>query len=120
MRPGLEVGMSHGETEALDELTEAGAGLALGGIWAMAAPLEHAARRWMTEFMEPGEQSVGAVVTVEQVLPRPAARTVTATATLSEIRGRRYIFDVLIHNEAGELLASGRNERAVIAVPAGA
>ena len=119
MRPGLEAGMSHSETEPLDGLTELGAGLRLDGIWAMAAPLEHVARKWMTEFMEPGEQSVGALVTVTQVLPRPPARYVTARAILVEIRGRRYVFEVEVRNESGELLAAGRNERAVIAVPPG-
>jgi predicted thioesterase len=109
--------MSHSETEPLAGLTEVGGGLPLDGIWAMAAPLEHAARMWMSEFMEPGEQSVGALVSIEQMLPRPSARTVTATAILTEIRGRRYVFDVEIHNESGELLATGRNERAVISVP---
>jgi fluoroacetyl-CoA thioesterase len=116
MRPGLESGMTRTETEALAGLTELVAGLAPDGIWAMAAPIEHVARRWMTEFMEAGEQSVGAVVSVEQVLPRPAATIVTATATLVEIRGRRYLFQVSVHNEAGELLASGTNERVVILI----
>ena len=116
MLPGLEPGMSHSETEPLAGLTETDGGLPLDGIWAMAAPLEHAARMWMTEFMEPGEQSVGALVRIEQMLPRPSAHTVTATAMLTEIRGRRYVFDVKIRNETGELLATGRNERAVISV----
>jgi fluoroacetyl-CoA thioesterase len=109
--------MPHSETEPLAGLTEVGGGLPLDGIWATAAPLEHAARMWMSEFMEPGEQSVGALVSIEQMLPRPSAHTVTATAILTEIRGRRYVFDVEIHNESGELLATGRNERAVISVP---
>lgn len=108
--------MTHSESETLAGLTELGGGLSPDGIWAMAAPIEHVARRWMTEFMEAGEQTVGAVVSVEHVLPRPPATVVTATATLIEIRGRRYVFQVLIHNETGQLLASGINERAVIVV----
>ncbi len=116
MRAGLEVGMNRSESEPLEGLTELGAGLSVEGAWAMAAPIEHVARRWMTEFMEPGEQSVGAVVRVEQVLPRPEAAIVTSTATLTEIRGRRYVFEVEVRNERGDLLARGVNERAVIAV----
>lgn len=116
MLPGLEVGMIRSETEALNALTELGAGLPLEGAWAMAAPIEHVARRWMTEFVEAGEQSVGAIVRVEQVLPRPTAASVTSTATLTEIRGRRYIFAVEVRSERGDLLARGVNERAVIAL----
>src|SRR6476646_7100457 len=108
--------MTRSDNEALADLPELGGGLTPSGIWAMAAPIEHVARRWMTEFMDPGEQSVGALVSVEQVLPRPPATVVTATATLVEVRGRRYVFQVTVRNEAGELLARGTNERAVIAI----
>ncbi len=120
MLAGLEVGASFTLSEPLSGLAEASAGLPLDGIWTLAAPMEHAARIWMTRYMEPGEQSVGALVALEQVLPRPSAATVTATATLSEIRGRRYVFSIDVRNESGDLLAHGRNERAVIAVAPGA
>lgn len=117
MRAGLEPGQRRSESEALSDLTEAAAGFARDGIWALVAVLEHVARRWLTEFMEPGEQSVGARVAIARVWPPPAAEVITATATLRERRGRRYVFDVDLRNERGELIASGSNERAVIAVP---
>jgi predicted thioesterase len=117
VREGLSIGQKHDETEALAVLTETAAGLTLDGIWALVALLEHAARRWMTEFMEPGEQSVGTRVAVRRCLPAPHADTVRTTATLCEIRGRRYIFDVELRTNSGELIASGSNERAVVAVP---
>jgi predicted thioesterase len=115
MQPGLEPGASHSETEAVAGLTELAAGFPSDGLWTLVALLEHAARKWMTLFMEPGEQSVGARVTIRRTSMRPAA-IVTSTATLRELRGRRYIFDVELHDEQGELLASGTNERAVISV----
>ncbi len=116
MRPGLEPGASHTEVEALADLTELAAGFPIDGLWALVALLEHAARKWMTAFMEPGEQSVGARVAIERAMPRPEAEVVTTVATLRELRGRRYVFDVELRNEGGELLARGTNERAVIAV----
>ena len=110
-------GQTRTEREALSDLTEAAAGFALDGIWALVAVLEHVARRWMTEFMEPGEQSVGARVTLTRVWPPLVAAVITSTATLREVRGRRYVFDVELRDERGDLIASGSNERAVIAVP---
>ncbi len=115
MRPGLEPGASHSESEAVADLTELAAGFPSDGLWTLVALLEHAARKWMTLYMEPGEQSVGARVTIARASRRPAA-TVTSTATLRELRGRRYIFDVELRDERGELIASGSNERAVIGV----
>ncbi|HEY7294801.1 MAG TPA: hypothetical protein VH916_07150, partial [Dehalococcoidia bacterium] len=98
------------------DLTELAAGFPIDGLWALVALLEHAARKWMTEFMEPGEQSVGARVTIERAQPLRVAAVVTTTAILRELRGRRYVFDVELRDERGELLARGTNERAVIAV----
>ncbi len=116
MLPGLTLGAIRTESERLSDLHEAAGGLPLDGIWALAAVLEHVARRWMTEFMEPGEQSVGARVHVERRAP-PCSDLLVASATLREISGRRFLFDVELRDEAGSLVATGWNERAVIAVP---
>ncbi|HZQ38832.1 MAG TPA: hypothetical protein VFD32_23105, partial [Dehalococcoidia bacterium] len=97
------------------DLTELAAGFPSDGLWALVALLEHAARKWMTLFMEQGEQSVGARVTISRTGIWPVG-PITSTATLRELRGRRYIFDVELRDARGELLASGTNERAVIAV----
>ena len=115
MRPGLEPGARHTEVEAIADLTELAAGFPIDGLWALVALLEHAARKWMTAFMEPGEQSVGARVTIARAQVRSAA-LITSTATLRELRGRRYVFDVELRDERGELIATGANERAVISV----
>jgi predicted thioesterase len=118
VRDGLAPGQSRTYVEALADLTETAAGLPLDGIWALVATLEHAARRWMTEFMEADEQSVGTRVTIELALPRPPVARVRTTVTLREVRGRRFSFDAVLHNEQGEALAAGSNERALIAIPA--
>lgn len=115
MRPGLEPGATHNETEAIADLTELAAGFPSDGLWTLVALLEHAARKWMSLFMEPGEQSVGARVTIARSAAGPAER-ITSTATLRELRGRRYIFAVELRDERGALIASGTNERAVISV----
>src|SRR5436853_2137932 len=101
MLPGLEPGQTRSETEAVAALTELAAGLTPEGIWVLVATLEHVARRWMSEFMEPGEQSVGASVCVERVLPAPTSDRITSTATLREVSGRRYVFDVELRSESG-------------------
>lgn len=115
MLPGLTIGAVRTASERLVELHEAAGGLPLDGIWALAAVLEHVARRWMTEFVEPGEQSVGARVHIER-RAAPASDLLVASARLREINGRRYLFDVELRDEAGTLVATGWNERAVVSV----
>lgn len=115
MRPGLAEGASRSGSERLSDLHEAAGGLPLDGIWALVALLEHVARRWMTEYMEPGEQSVGARVHVER-RAEPHSDLLISTATLREVNGRRYRFDVELHDEIGTLVAAGWNERAVVSI----
>jgi predicted thioesterase len=118
MLPGLEVGATHVEVERLNEITGASPSLPGDGIWVLVMAIEHAARRWMSTFMEPGEQSVGASVEATRLATPSTSATLASTATLTAIRGRRYVFDVIVADESGRLLARGRNERAVVAVPA--
>jgi predicted thioesterase len=112
---GLEVGAARSESERLRDLHEAAGGLPLDGIWALVAVLEHVARRWMSEYMEPGEQSVGARVHVER-RGAPCSDLLVSTAILREVNGRRYLFDVELRDETGALVATGWNERSLISV----
>ena len=116
MLPGLDVGAQHVEFETLDEITDASPSLPADGIWALVMAVEHAARRWMSEFVEPGEQSVGARVETERLVPVPPRTRLSSTATLTAINGRRYLFTVDVRDESGRLVATGTNERALLRV----
>lgn len=104
-------------SERLTDLREAAGGLPLDGLWALVALLEHVARRWMSEYVEPGEQSVGARVSVKRAAP-PSGDLIVSTAVLRGVDGRRYRFDVELHDEKGTLIASGWNERVLVALRA--
>lgn len=117
MRSGLAPGMSHTTTEgretaeSIRTLHGAAPALLLADL---AGTMERTARKWLTEFCEGDEQSVGVYVCVERPEDLPDAERITATATLREIDGRRYVFDVSAVNERGEPVASGEHERRVI------
>src|SRR5258708_29708107 len=102
MRTAPRIGDKWIERERLSDLHELQAGLPIDGIWAMVAILEHAPRKWLTTLMDEGEQSVGVSVRLEQVVPRPDGDEVVTTATLREMRGRRYVFEVVVQNAAGD------------------
>jgi predicted thioesterase len=70
----------------------------------------------MTRYVDPGEQSVGFRVDVKHLAPTEVGKQVTSTVRLREINGRRYVFDVEVHNEDGVKIGEGMHERAVIDV----
>src|SRR5215212_9580376 len=80
----------------------------------LAGTMERTARRWLTEFCEGDEQSVGVYICVERPPDLPDATRITATAVLRQIDGRRYMFDVSTVNEQGETVATGEHERRII------
>jgi predicted thioesterase len=80
----------------------------------LAGTMERTARKWLTEFCEEDEQSVGVMVCIERAVGLPDAERITATAVLRAIDGRHYVFDVIAVNERGEPVASGTHERRVI------
>jgi predicted thioesterase len=70
----------------------------------------------MTRFIEPGEQSVGYRVDVKHLAPTVIGKRVTATVTLREVNGRRYVFDTRVVNEDGVTIGEGTHERALIEI----
>lgn len=117
MRDGLVPGMSYTTTEgretaeAIRTLGGAAPALLLADL---AGTMERTARRWLTEFCEGDEQSVGVYVCIERPADLPDADQITATAVLRTIDGRRYTFDISAVNERGEVVATGEHERRII------
>ena len=76
--------------------------------------IEDTCIRLIDRYVEPGEQSVGVHVDVKHLAPTPIGKKVTARVALREISGRRYVFDVDVHNEDGVKIGAGAHERALI------
>jgi predicted thioesterase len=70
----------------------------------------------MTRYVEPGEQSVGYRVDMKHLAPTVIGKRVTATVTLREVNGRRYVFDTRVVNEDGVTIGEGTHERALIEI----
>ena len=117
MRDGLVPGMSYTTTEGREtaESIRTLGGTAPALLLAdLAGTMERTARRWLTEFCEGDEQSVGVYVCIERPAGLPDAGQITATAVLRTIDGRRYIFDISAVNERGEVVATGEHQRRII------
>jgi predicted thioesterase len=88
------------------------------GIEVLATPvvvgwLEDAAIRAVQPYLEPGQGSVGTMVSMKHLAATPAGMTVRATATVTEVDGRRIRFAVEAHDEK-EKIAEGEHERFIV------
>lgn len=75
--------------------------------------MERAAVNGLAPYLAPGQQSVGTLVNVKHLAATPVGATVTATAELIEINGRRLTFKVRAHDGV-DLIGEGLHERALI------
>jgi predicted thioesterase len=79
----------------------------------MILAMENAALEALKPFLERGESAVGSHVDVKHLAATPVGATVTATATVTEVAGRRVVFSV--HATDGQQdIGSGTHERMLI------
>lgn len=81
----------------------------------MIALMENAACEAIKESLQPGESSVGTKVNISHLKASALEDTITATATLTEIDGRRLVFEVVANDSKG-VIGEGTHERFVINV----
>jgi len=76
--------------------------------------IEDTCIRLIDAYVEPGEQSVGTRVDVQHLAPTTIGKSVTARVEVREVKGRRYAFNVEVHNEDGVKIGEGAHDRALI------
>jgi predicted thioesterase len=117
MNHDISVGLTHTlKTAVTHDLTASVIGSGHLDVYAtpqMIAKMEQAAEACVIDGLLPGFGTVGTLVSVSHVAATPVGMTVTTTATLREIDGRRLIFDVEAHDGA-ELIGRGTHERFII------
>jgi len=79
----------------------------------MVALMEQAASELLEECLEEGETSVGTLVEVKHLAATPLGRTVTATAKVELVSGRKVEFTIIAHDGVNEI-GTGRHERVMI------
>ena len=79
----------------------------------MIALMEEAAYKCVAEDIEPGTSSVGTLMNVKHLSATPVGVEVSATATVTEVDGRRIAFKVEAYDEAG-IIGEGVHERFVV------
>ena len=79
----------------------------------LVALMEVAAARVLSPSLDEGELSVGVTIDITHSAATPPGGTVIATATLTRVEGKLFVFDVLAADDAGEI-GRGTHKRAVI------
>lgn len=90
------------------------------GFHVLATPIivawaEEAARSLASANLEPGQGTVGTLVTIRHLAATPVGMAVRIKATLREVDGRRLLFDLEARDDK-EKIAEGQNERIVVSL----
>ena len=88
------------------------------GFHVLATPIivawaEEAARSLASANLEPGQGTVGTLVTIRHLAATPVGMAVRIKATLREVDGRRLVFDLEAHDEK-EKIAECHHERFIV------
>lgn len=105
MKPTLSAGRTLKRAIVVNEercIGFMGPGNAVYATPEMINDMEYACRDLLLEHLDPGEDSVGAHVDVAHLAATPMGMTVTITATIAAIEGRRVRFDVVAHDNLEE------------------
>ena len=79
----------------------------------MIALMEEASAQAMLHLLKEGQASVGTMVNIEHTAPSPLTATITATAIIENIDGRKVDFTVIAEDNAGEI-GKGTHTRFII------
>ena len=92
----------------------AGSGtLAVFGTPFMAALMEQAAWQAAAPFLDPGQSTVGTMLSITHVSPTPVGMTVTARAEITAVEGKKITYTVSASDDAG-LIGQGTHVRFVV------
>ena len=84
------------------------------GTPCMIALMEKATVNAVAPFLENDETTVGTQINVSHCKASAVGAVITARAELSEVQGRKLVFDVSAVDDKGDVIGEGRIERFVV------
>lgn len=99
-----------------DELTASKVGSGLLPVYAtpcMIALMENTCADCVQPCMQEGDGTVGTSVDIKHVSATPVGKTVRCECTLTEINGKKLVFEVNAYDDKG-LIGTGTHKRAII------
>jgi fluoroacetyl-CoA thioesterase len=116
MKATLAVGLETKRSATVDESRCIGFMGKEGMVYAtprMVSDVEYTCRDFLLEHLDPGEDSVGAHVSIDHLAATPLGLTVTIEVRVAEVDRRKVVFDFLV-KDAVEQVGRGRHVRFVV------
>lgn len=113
----MEIGTKYtSQTVVTEELTARSVGsgdMAVFATPAMAALMENAAMNAVATFLNESQATVGSEISTTHLRPTPVGATVSATATLTAVEGRKLSFDIVAEDAQG-VIGEGKHTRFIV------
>ncbi|MBV9941442.1 MAG: hypothetical protein JO262_04860 [Solirubrobacterales bacterium] len=126
MKPGLVIGTAHivrytvpvhqTVPDLLPALAEFRRGQPVFATGFMVGLMEAPCMAAVHPYLEPGEVTVGTLISMTHVAPSPPGTSLVAEGRAIAIEGRSVRFNVVVSDEAGEVAAGGEHTLRVIDV----
>ena len=116
MKPTLAPGLSTKKELQIDEARCIGFMGKEGMVYAtprMVSDVEYACRDFLLEHLDPGEDSVGAHVSIDHLAATPLGLTVRIEARIAEVDRRKVTFEFSVHDPV-EQVGRGKHVRFVV------
>jgi predicted thioesterase len=116
MKASLKPGVSASKTVTVDESRCIGFMGKEGAVYAtprMVSDVEYTCRDMLLEHLDPGEDSVGAHVSIDHLAPTPLGLAVTIEARVAEVDRRKVVLDFSVRDPVEEV-GRGRHVRFVV------
>jgi fluoroacetyl-CoA thioesterase len=116
MKPSLKAGLSFAKQIAVDESRCIGFMGKEGMVYAtpkMVSDVEYACRDWLLAHLDPGEDSVGAHVSIDHLAATPLGLEVSIQVSVSEIDRRKVVFAFSVRDPVEEC-GRGKHVRFVV------
>ena len=116
MKPSLKAGLAHSKTLTVDEERCIGFMGREGMVYAtprMVSDVEYTCRDFLLQHLDPGEDSVGAHVSIDHLAATPLGLQVTIDVRIVDIDRRRVTFDFTVRDPIEEC-GRGKHVRFVV------
>ena len=116
MKPSLKPGLETAKSIVVDEARCIGFMGKEGMVYAtprMVSDVEYACRDFLLAHLDPGEDSVGAHVSIDHLAATPLGLTVRIEARIAELDRRKVTFEFSVHDPV-EQVGRGKHVRFVV------